>query len=93
MRTLLAIVALTLATPAFAGELYSTTETDIGTLLDNESTKAILEKHIPGMTTGSQIDMARAFTLKDIQQYAADQVTDEVLAKIDAEFKALADAK
>lgn len=75
------------ATPA--APKYSTEDTDIGTLIDNPATKAILEKHIPGMTTSDQIDMARAMTLKAIQQYASDMVTDERLAAIDADFAKL----
>lgn len=72
-----------------AAPKYSTDDTDIGTLIDNPATKAILEKHIPGMTTSDQIDMARSMTLKAIQQYASDMVTDERLAAIDADFAKL----
>lgn len=68
---------------------YTTTDTDIGTLLDNPETKAIIEKNIPGMTTNPQIDMARGMTLRGIQAYAADQVTDARLAAIDTEFSKL----
>lgn len=65
---------------------YSTAETDIGTLLDDPAAKAIIDKYIPGMTSNEQIEMARSMTLKAIQTYAPDDVTDERLAKIDAEF-------
>lgn len=68
---------------------YSTAETQIGTLLDDPAAKAIVEKHIPGMTTNDQIDMARGMTLKAVQQYAPDDVTDERLAAIDADFAKL----
>lgn len=72
-----------------AATTYSVEDTDIGTLLDDPAARAILDKQIPGMTTNPQIEMARSFTLRQIQQFAADQVTDEVLAKIDADFKVL----
>lgn len=65
---------------------YSTATTEIGTLLDDPAAKALLEKNIPGMTTNDQIDMARGMTLKDIQQYSPDQITDKVLGNLDAEF-------
>lgn len=78
----------TAATPA-AKPKYSTAETEIGTLLDDPAAKAIVEKHIPGMTTNEQIDMARAMTLKVVQQYAPDTVTDARLAAIDADFAKL----
>lgn len=68
---------------------YTTTDTEIGTLLDDAEAKAIVEKHIPGMTTNPQIDMARSMTLKGIQQYAADDVTDARLALIDADLAKL----
>lgn len=80
--------ATTAATPA-AKPKYSTAETEIGTLLDDPAAKAIVEKHIPGMTTNEQIDMARGMTLKAVQQYAADTVTDARLAAIDADFAKL----
>lgn len=68
---------------------YSTAETEIGTILDDPAAKAIVEKHIPGVTTDEQIDMARAMTLKDIQAYSPDVITDEKLAAIDADFAKL----
>ncbi len=104
MRTLMAAAALLLtpatmahaqsaptpaASPAATAGHYSTSTTEIGTLLDDPAAKALVEKNIPGMTTNDQIDMARAMTLKDIQQYSPDQVTDKVLAALDAEFAKL----
>ena len=68
---------------------YTVEETDLGTLLDNPATKAIVEKHIPGMTTNDQVDMARGMSLKAIQQYAPDEVTDQRLAAIDADLAKL----
>ena len=69
---------------------YTTTDTEIGILLDDPAAKAILEKVIPGMTTNDQIDMARSMTLKSIQTYAPDQITDERLAQLDEQFAKLA---
>ncbi|WP_375287105.1 hypothetical protein [Sphingomonas sp.] len=67
----------------------TTTDTDIGTLLDNAAAKAVVAKYLPEIVGSDQIDMARSMTLKAIQQYAPDQVTDEKLAKIDAELAKL----
>jgi len=72
-----------------AAPKYSTAETEIGTLLGDPAAKAILDKWIPGMTTDEQIDMARSMTLKAIQQYSPDLITDKVLAGIDEDFKKL----
>jgi para-nitrobenzyl esterase len=88
MKKTILIAAMLAMTPvaAFAQAPYSTTTTEIGTLLDNPETKAIIEKHIPGMTTNDQVEMARAMTLKDIQQYSPEAITDKVLAAIDADL-------
>jgi para-nitrobenzyl esterase len=76
--------------PAAGGaERYSTSTTQIGTLLDDPAAKAVIEKHIPGMTTNDQIEMARGMTLKDIQQYSPEAVTDKVLAETDADLAKL----
>jgi para-nitrobenzyl esterase len=75
--------------PAAAVEVYNTVDTPIGTLIDDPAAKAIIEKYVPGMTTSPQIDMARTMSLKDIQTYAADTLTDDVLKKIDADLAAL----
>jgi len=76
--------------PAPATTAYNTTDTDIGTLLDNPKTRAILDKYLPGFSKAEQIDQARNMTLKAVQPYAADTVTDEALAKIDADLAKLA---
>jgi hypothetical protein len=68
---------------------YSTADTDIGTLLDDPTLKAIVDQHIPGLLSGDQISMARSMTLKAIQQYAPDKVTDDALAAIDVDFSKL----
>lgn len=75
--------------PAFAQTAYSSATTEIGTLLDDPAAKAIVEKHIPGMTTDDQIEMARAMTLKDVQQYSPEDITDKMLADIDADLAKL----
>lgn len=97
-----AMLTATLAVPvsvaqaeaaAPAAVSYSTTDSDIGTLLDNPATKAILEKHVPGMTTDPQTAMARPMTLKQVQAFAPAQLSDETLAKIDVDLAALSAKK
>ena len=58
-------------------------------LLDYAPAKAVLEKHMPGMTTNDQIDMARGMTFRSLQQFSPDQLTDDLLAKIDADLAKL----
>ena len=100
MRILLVSVCIATAPAAYAqaatpapssatAAKYTTDETEIGTLLDDPAAKAILDKYVPGMTASDQIEMARLMTLKAIQPYATDTITDDVLAKIDADFAKL----
>lgn len=92
MKKLMIVAAMMVMAPlpAFAqAAAYSTASTEIGTLLDDPAAKAVLEKHIPGMTTSDQVDMARAMTLKDIQQYSPDVITDKVLADLDTDLAKL----
>ena len=77
------------AAPAAAAAGYSVEDTDIGTLLDDPAAKAVLDKHIPGFSTKDQIDMARSMTLKGIQQYAPDMLTDKVLSDIQVDLSKL----
>ena len=96
MRSLVVVIALLSYfsfTPAFADNAkapttvaYTTTDTDIGTILDNPALKAIVDKYIPNFSSGDNVDMARSMTLKGIQQFAPDVITDQVLSQIDAEF-------
>ena len=74
---------------AAAAQHYSTSDTDIGTLLDDPAAHAIVDKYLPGVLSGDQIDMARSMTLKAIQPYAADRISDKALADIDLEFAKL----
>lgn len=68
---------------------FSTAATPIGEILDNAEAKAVVEKHLPGFSSHPQIDMARSFTLKAVQGFQPEMITDELLAKIDADFAAL----
>lgn len=70
--------------PSSPAPAYSTSDTPIGELLDNPATLAILDEYLPGFSKAEQIDSARGMTLKAVQPYAEDTVTDEKLAKIDA---------
>lgn len=91
---MIAVASMAVAsTPAFAETAapaaFSVETTDLGTLLGNEATKAILVKHLPALVGNDQIQMASALTLKQLQGFAADAVTDEKLAAIQADFDKL----
>ena len=74
-------------------EAYNIGSTSVGTLLDLPAAKAILDKHLPGLTSHPQIEAGRGFSLKQVQQFAPDQITDEALAKVQADFDALVAGK
>ena len=69
---------------------YTTEDTDVGTLLDNPATKPILVKYLPELVNSPQIDMARSMTLRTMQNYAPDKLTDDTLTRIDAELAKVA---
>ena len=68
---------------------YTTADTAIGTLLDDPAAKALLQKHLPELTSGGQIEMARGLTLQAVKQYAPDRLTDAILAEIDIDLAKL----
>ena len=94
VMTLAGSAALAADTPppapaASAANHYSVAATPMGVLLDDPAAKAVLDKHMPGMSTSPQIGMARGMTLKTMQQYSPAQITDPILTAIDADLAAL----
>ncbi len=102
MRCLCIMLTLNLATPVVAvaqavpapaastaSGKYSVDETTLGTLLDDPAAKAVLIKHVPAIVSNDQVEMARGFTLKSLQNYAADQLTDAKLTAINADLAKL----
>jgi para-nitrobenzyl esterase len=68
---------------------FSVETTDLGTLLDNPGAKAVLVKHLPDLVSNEQIQMARSMTLKQLQGFAGDALTDAKLAAIQADLNKL----
>jgi hypothetical protein len=68
---------------------FKTSETTVGDILDNPAATAVVKKHLPDLVANEQINMARGMTLKAIQQYSADTVTDQKLTDIDVDFAKL----
>ena len=83
------------AAPALAAEAAAPAPaltvdgTSLGDLLDNPQAKAVLDKHIHEMISNPQIEMARGMTLKQLQGFAGDALTDEKLAAINADLAKL----
>jgi hypothetical protein len=96
-RKLFIAAALSLATvaapmaavPAFAqaaAAKFNTTDTTIGDLLANAEAKAVLEKHLKEFVSNPQIEQASSMTLRQIQSYAGDALSDAKLAQVDADL-------
>lgn len=98
--------ALLAASPTLAAEnapaataepapAYSSTTTQLGTLLENPATKAVLLKHIPQFVNGlgENAERASGMTLKELQDalktYSPDAMPDAKLAAIDADLAKL----
>lgn len=100
-KTLIAFAAALALTPAIASAQaaapaaaaaaahYATDTTTIGEIMADPAAKAVVDKHVPGMLANDQIEMAKDMTLKQIQQYSPDNLSDKTLADIDAEFAKL----
>jgi hypothetical protein len=65
-----------------------TTDSTMGELIDNKEAKAILDKHLPGMSENPQMEQARPMSLKALQQFAPN-VTDEKLKAVDEDLAKL----
>jgi hypothetical protein len=86
MRTLILAAALLAAAPAYAqgAPKYSTTTTPYSKLLADPAAKAVIEKLLPESL--QYADVIGDQTLKEVQPMAQGAVTDEMLAKVDAEL-------
>ena len=90
----LAAGALTMMVPAVAAEAaaapparYSVSSTLVGKLLDDPAANAVLAKMIPTVYANEMFKTSgRELTLKDIQQYEPEALSDANLAKVQAEL-------
>jgi hypothetical protein len=71
------------------GERYSTADTKIGLLLANPTTKAVLDRYFPAVSSDKRIAMAKGMTLRAVQKFAPDTFTTEALDAADAELAQL----
>ncbi len=67
---------------------YASKITPLGDMLDDPAAKAVLNKYIPDVINSPQIGMGRGLTLSALQQYIP-TLTDDLLARIDADLAAL----
>jgi para-nitrobenzyl esterase len=78
------------AAPAAASAKYSVSTTLVGKMLDDPAANAVLKKMIPTVYANEMFQtMGRELTLKDIQQYEGEALSDANLAKLQAELDKL----
>jgi hypothetical protein len=91
VRSLVATVLVATAVPAITlaadAKGYSVNDTQVGVLLDDPAANEVLKKMIPTVYANEMFQtMGRELTLKAIQQYEPDALSDENLAKLQAEL-------
>ncbi|WP_081771689.1 enoyl-CoA hydratase-related protein [Paraburkholderia nodosa] len=64
-------------------------ESTVGDLLESAAAKAIVEKHLPGISSHPQIGMARGMALTTAAKFTDGLISQDALEKIDADLKAL----
>jgi hypothetical protein len=75
---------------AMADEKLAVESTPVAVLADRPETKAILDMVLPGLTSHPSFEQFKSMTLKELQSYSSGAMTDEQLAKVQAELDALA---
>lgn len=73
---------------AMAADKMSVESTPIADLADKPETKAILDKELPGLTAHPDFDQFKGMTLKALQPMSGGAMTDEQLAKVQADLDA-----
>ncbi|ESQ88317.1 hypothetical protein ABAC460_16790 [Asticcacaulis sp. AC460] len=82
-------VAPAIAAATVKAVAWSVETTKIGQLLDNPAAKAIFVRHLPYVANSGQLWMARGMTLRQIQKHSKGYITDEKLAAMEVDLKAL----
>ena len=64
-------------------------DSTLGELLADEKATAILEKHMPGISTNPQVSMGKAFSLKAIAPMSGGMITQEMLDAIASDLASM----
>jgi len=64
-----------------------TIDSKMGDILADPKGKAILEKHMPGISTNPQMAMAKGMSLKMIAPMSGGKITPAILKAIEEELK------
>ncbi len=61
-------------------------DTPIQDLYADKDAKAVMDKHLPGLTTLPQYEMIKAISLRQLQPYSDGKLTDAMLAGVEADL-------
>jgi len=70
-------------------EAHPTIESPIEALMMDPTTHAVMEKHLPGMDKHPAYGQFKGMTLRQVAPYSQGAITDEKIAAIDTDLKAL----
>lgn len=73
-----------------AATAYSVESTEIGALLDNPATKAVLVKHAPDLVRNDSFAAWRELTIRTVQKLVGQTLSDAQIDAIQADFGELA---
>ncbi|HEY4390849.1 MAG TPA: hypothetical protein VGN02_05815 [Paenibacillus sp.] len=59
----------------------------LGDLLQNDSATAVLEQHLPGITTSNMLAMAKGFTLKQLSGFPQAGLSEAKLTELANDLK------
>ncbi len=66
-----------------------TLDTQVEAILAKAADKAVLDKHLPGMTAPPQFEQAKSMSLRQISSFAPQHITAELLAAVEADLAAI----
>jgi hypothetical protein len=66
-----------------------TIESPIEALVNDPATKAVLDKHLPGLAEHSAYGQFKRMTLRQVAPFSGGKITNDIIAAIDADLKAL----
>lgn len=73
------------------GKSYSVAQSTIADLLGFPEARALLDEHLPGLTSIRQIHVAKPLTLEDMAPFYPELITESTLAALDPKLRALED--
>jgi hypothetical protein len=79
----------TLAQDAPAPATAFSTDTPIETLMADERAKAVVTKHLPGIDQHPAYEQFKALSLKTLAPFSQGLITEDLLAKIQADLAAI----